>query len=48
MSSAVLARWIAILTDGLYGRGYAEPNQDPATDLATVKQLIARMAGRET
>ncbi len=47
MPSLVLARWIAILTDGLYGRGYAEPNHDPAADLATVKQLIARMAGRQ-
>jgi hypothetical protein len=48
MPSAALARWIGILTDGLYGRGYAEPDLDPAADLATVKQLIARMAGRDT
>jgi AcrR family transcriptional regulator len=40
---AVVARWIAILTDGLYGRGYPEPDIDRATDVETVKTLIARI-----
>jgi hypothetical protein len=32
-----------ILTDGLYGRGYPEPDINRATDVDTVKVLITRI-----
>jgi AcrR family transcriptional regulator len=37
------ARWVLTITDGLMGRGYPEPDRDPATDVATAKELITRL-----
>lgn len=31
------------VTDGLIGRGYPEPDRDRAADVATAKELIARI-----
>ena len=43
LAPTVVARWIVILTDGLYGRGYPEPDINRATDVDTVKVLITRI-----
>jgi len=43
LAPMAVARWIVILTDGLYGRGYPEPDVDRATDVDTVKVLISRI-----
>lgn len=37
------ARWVLTLVDGFHGRGYPEPDLDHEAELATVKQLIARV-----
>ncbi|MGH4026049.1 MAG: TetR/AcrR family transcriptional regulator [Pseudonocardiaceae bacterium] len=37
------ARWVLIITDAFYGRGYPEPDRDRAAEVTTAKHLIARM-----
>lgn len=37
------ARWVLIITDAFYGRGYPEPGRDRAAEIATAKHLIARV-----
>jgi BetI-type transcriptional repressor, C-terminal len=43
LAPMTVARWMVILTDGRYGRGYPESDADRATDLDTVKVLISRI-----
>jgi hypothetical protein len=43
LPSGTAARWVMTLTDGLLGRGYPEPDRDRAAEIATAKQLIARI-----
>lgn len=37
------ARWVLTLIDGFHGRGYPEPDLDRVAEVATAKQLIARI-----
>lgn len=37
------ARWVLIIVDGFYGRGYPEPDRDRGAEVATAKHLIARV-----
>ena len=37
------ARWVLTLVESFYGRGYPEPDRDHDADVATVKELVARV-----
>ena len=37
------ARWVVTLLDGLYSRGYPEPDFDPAAETGRVRTLLARL-----
>jgi AcrR family transcriptional regulator len=43
LPAEVAARWVLTVTDGFLGRGYPEPDRDRDADVATAKEVIARV-----